>query len=162
MDIDIPTQIRNLFEGIRHQERMTHSSVVIAIAAILDNQLEHALKHAMRSLSNNMYERLFDPFRPLGDFAGKIVMAYALGIISTDDFDELEKVRNIRNRFAHSSGVLHLGSPEIEPIFLTLKRPSTAVPTMSPPEVFLACVRVIEEHLKAYLATPPGGPELQH
>jgi DNA-binding MltR family transcriptional regulator len=131
---------------------MTHSGIVIATAAILDNQLERALKRAMRPLSNNMYERLFDSFRPLSSFSSKIVMAYALGIISADLYEELEKIRQIRNQFAHSSGVLHLGSPEIESMFLTLKRPSTVSKT--PAEVFLACAKVIDDHLEAYLARP--------
>jgi DNA-binding MltR family transcriptional regulator len=131
---------------------MTHSGIVIAAAAILDNQLERALKRAMRPLSNNMYERLFDSSRPLNSFSSKIIMAHALGIISVDLYEELEKIRHIRNQFAHSSGFLHFGSPEIEPMFLTLKRPSTVSKTSA--EVFIACVKVIDDHIDAYLARP--------
>jgi DNA-binding MltR family transcriptional regulator len=151
-DFDLHTSIRNLFEGIQHQSRMSHSGIVIALAAILDNQLERALKRAMRPLSNNMYERLFESFRPLSSFSSKIVMAYALGMISLELYEELEKIRHIRNEFAHSSGVLHLGSPEIEPMFLTLKRPGTEFKTSV--EVFLASAQVIDDHLEAYLARP--------
>jgi len=151
-DIDLKTLIRNLFEGIEHTNRMTHSGIVIAIAAILDNQLERALKRAMRPLSNTMYDRLFGSFRPLSSFSSKIVMAYALGIIPLELYEELEKIRHIRNEFAHSSGVLHFGSPEIEPMFLRLKRPSGEFKTRE--EVFLACAEVIDNHLDAYLARP--------
>jgi DNA-binding MltR family transcriptional regulator len=151
-DIDLKTLIRNLFEGIEHSSRMTHSGIVIALSAILDNQLERALKRALRPLSNNMYERLFDSFGPLSNFSSKIVMAYALGIIPLELYEELEKIRHIRNEFAHSSGVLHLESPAIESLFLTLKRPSTQSKT--PAEVFLACAKVIDDHLEAYLTHP--------
>jgi DNA-binding MltR family transcriptional regulator len=149
---DIDTAIKTLVEGILHQNRMTHSGIVIAAAAILDNQLERALKRAMRPLSNNMYERLFDSFRPLNSFSSKIVMAYALGIISVDLYEELEKIRHIRNQFAHSSGILHFGSPEVEPMFLALKRTSTVSKTSV--EVFVACVKAIDDHIDAYLARP--------
>jgi DNA-binding MltR family transcriptional regulator len=149
---DIDTAIKTLAEGMRHLNRMTHSGIVIAAAAILDNQLERALKRAMRPLSNNMYERLFDSSRPLNSFSSKIIMAHALGIISVDLYEELEKIRHIRNQFAHSSGFLHFGSPEIEPMFLTLKRPSTVSKTSA--EVFIACVKVIDDHIDAYLARP--------
>lgn len=79
-------------------------------------------------------------------------MAYALGIISLELYEELEKIRHIRNAFAHSSRVLHLGSPEIEPMFLTLKRPNREFKTRE--EVFLACAKVIDDHLDACLARP--------
>ena len=151
-NVDLKTLIRNLFEGIEHTNRMTHAGIVIALAAILDNQLERALKRAMRPLSNNMYERVFGSFRPLSSLSSKIVMAYALGIIPLELYQELEKIRHIRNEFAHSSGTLHFGSLEIEPMFLTLKRPSGEFKT--PEELFLACAKVIDDHLDTYLARP--------
>jgi DNA-binding MltR family transcriptional regulator len=121
--VDIATLTKNLFEGILHQSRMTHPGVVIASTAILDNELERALKKAMRPFSKEMYKRLFGPFRPLSTFASKIVMAYALRIITEEIYVELEKIRHIRNEFAHSSKMLNFNSKEIAPKFLALKKP---------------------------------------
>jgi DNA-binding MltR family transcriptional regulator len=146
---DIATGLKNLFEGIRHQSRMTHSGVVITSTAILDNQLEHVLKTAMRPLSKKMYERLFDSFGPLSSFASKIVMAYALGIITSEIYDELEKIRHIRNEFSHSSKLLNFESKEIAPKFLALKKPQTT--ERNPSDNFVKCVVVIFEFLDAYL-----------
>jgi hypothetical protein len=146
---DLDTALTGLIEGIQHLNLMSHSGIAIATAAILDSQLERALKRAMRPLSKTLYHGLFDPFRPLSTFSSKIVMAYVVGIISGDTFKELEKIRQIRNAFAHSSGVLHFGSANIAPIFSTLKRPNIA--SKKPAEVFVACPKVIDTSLEEYL-----------
>jgi DNA-binding MltR family transcriptional regulator len=148
-DLDIATVIKNLFESIRHQARRTHSGIVLTTVAVLDNQLELALKKTMRPLSKKLYEQLFGPFRPLSTFSSKIVMARALGIITTDIYTELEKIRRIRNEFAHSSKLLNFESDEIAPKLLALKKrqPIKTNPSMQ----FLDCVVVINEFLGAYL-----------
>jgi DNA-binding MltR family transcriptional regulator len=129
---------------------MTHSAIVIAATAALDLQLERVLTRAMRPLSKKQYKRLFDAFGPLSSFAGKILMAHALGIISADMYRELEKLRAIRNQFAHTTAVLHLESIEVKDLFLALKRPST--PSTKPAMIFIECVKVIDDYLDAYLA----------
>jgi hypothetical protein len=148
-DFDIATAVKNLFDSIRHQTRMTHSGLVLASTAILDNQLERALKKSMKPLSGNLYKELFGPFRPLGDFASKIIVARALGVITPDIYVELEKIRRIRNRFAHSSKLLSFESDEIRPKLsaLTKRKPIKANLSMQ----FVDCVVVINEFLEAYL-----------
>jgi DNA-binding MltR family transcriptional regulator len=150
VDIDISTAVKNVFEGIRHQSRMTHSGVVLASAAILDSQLERALKKAMKPLPKKLYERLFESFGPLSTFSSKIIMARALGIVTIEIYGELEKIRQIRNAFAHSSTILNFESEEIAPRFLSLRKRHTTKTTHS--ELFVDCVRVIDDSLKAYLA----------
>lgn len=51
---DIKNHIKTLFENIERQSKMTHSGIVIATTAILDNQLERVLKRAMKPLSKTM------------------------------------------------------------------------------------------------------------
>jgi len=76
-------------------------------------------------------------------------MARALGIISKDVYYELEKIRKIRNAFAHSPLLLHLGSAPIAPLFASLKRPGSRV--TRPALVFLECVRAIDNALDDYI-----------
>ena len=149
VDFDISTGVKNLMEGIRHQSRMTHSGVVLSSVAILDSRLERALKKAMRPLPKKLYQRLFESFGPLSTFASKIVMARALGIITIDIYDELEKIRRIRNDFAHSYKILNFESNEIAPKLLALKKRKTT--KTNPSELFVNCVGVIDEFLEAYL-----------
>jgi DNA-binding MltR family transcriptional regulator len=140
---------RNLVDAIAHQRRMTHASIVIAAAAILDSKLERALKRAMQPLSKKLYERLFDGFGPLSSFASKIVMAYALHIVSVQVFQNLEKLRKLRNAFAHSSKILSFGSAEVIPLFRALRIPTA---TKKPEESFMEFVSVIDGALEEYLA----------
>ena len=147
---DVTDAIKDLFGKIHSQSQRTHAGVVIATAAILDSQLEDALKRAMRPMSKGRYKTLFDPFRPLGDFAGKIAMAYALGIVSEEVFRELEKIRKIRNLFAHSTEHLHLGSVEVAPLFATLKRPHMNG-TIRDIEWFVRCAKAVGDSLKEYM-----------
>jgi hypothetical protein len=155
-DFDIATALTKLFETIRHQTRMTHSGVALSSTAILDNQLERALKKAMKPLSKNLYKELFEPFKPLGDFASKIIMARALGVITPDIYIELEKIRRIRNKFAHSSELLNFESDEIRPKWLALKKRKPI--KTNPSAAFVDCVVVINEFLEAYLVRM-GEPE---
>ena len=92
---------------------------------------------------------IFGASRPLNDFSSKITMAYALKIISKDVYDELEKIRAIRNAFAHSAELLHFDSERIAPLFASLKRPQSKA--TDPSTVFLACAKAIETALKDYL-----------
>src|SRR5947209_1634118 len=39
---------------------------------------------------------------PIGTFSAKMKAAYALGLISEDEFHDFELIRRIRNHFAHS------------------------------------------------------------
>ena len=58
-DVNISTLVKNLMEGIRNQGKMTHSGIVLATSAIVDRQLERALKKTMKPLPNKLHERLF-------------------------------------------------------------------------------------------------------
>jgi DNA-binding MltR family transcriptional regulator len=47
-------------------------------------------------------ERLLGkPFSPLGSFAARTAAAYSLGLITDDERDDLDCIRDIRNDFAH-------------------------------------------------------------
>jgi hypothetical protein len=156
VDADISTLVKNFTDGISRMRRMTDSSVVLAAAAILDNRLEIALKKSMKPQSKTLYKRLFEsPDAPLNTFSSKIIMARALDIITVEIFLDLEKIRCIRNKFAHSADVLHFESREIAPLFLSLKKPNTT--HKNPAVMFMAYVNVINDALKAYLGSTNGG-----
>ena len=74
-------------------------------AAIISSAfLEAALKLALAcTVSDQMHAELFEgPTASLADFAPKIQMAAALGIVGTNVRRKLEYIRKIRNVFAHS------------------------------------------------------------
>src|ERR1035437_4275190 len=107
--------------AVKNLRQRTHSTTVIASAAIMDTQLEKCLKKAMRPMPQTMYKEIFGSMRPLGSLASKITMTYALRIVEKEVYAQFELMRNIRNAFAHSTESLHLGSPEIAPLLERLK-----------------------------------------
>jgi DNA-binding MltR family transcriptional regulator len=75
-------------------------------AAFLDEALEALLLSYMSSeeAANKSIGELFRPRGALGTFAAKIDLYRAFGWIAQDDYEDLTKIRRLRNDFAHSHG----------------------------------------------------------
>ena len=101
----------------------------------------------MIPLSNKLEDRLFDNFGPLSNFAGKVLVARALDIVPSEVYEELEKIRRIRNAFAHSSKSWDFESEEIAPQLLALRKRAT--PKKAAVDQFMDCVSAIDEFLDA-------------
>ncbi len=50
---------------------------------------------------------------PLGTFSARIKAAYSLGLINKSQFDDLERLRKIRNEFAHTWQSIEISKPNI-------------------------------------------------
>ena len=148
----LKSEILTFAAALKNVQQRTHSTTVIASAAIMDTQLEKCLKKAMRPMPKKMYEEIFEPMRPLGSFASKITMTYALRIVEKGVYNQLELMRKIRNAFAHSTESLHLGSPEIAPLLERLKA-SVKLQTKNPDQQYMECIVQIDQVLENYLAS---------
>jgi hypothetical protein len=80
---DLKESTSNLANGLIRAHRMSHASVVVTAAAILEHDLERGIKTRLRPLDKAMTRRLFGAYSPLGTLAAKIDMAYALDITTT-------------------------------------------------------------------------------
>ncbi len=125
----------------------THSQAVIALTSLMDVWLERVLKKALIPMSNKMYKRLFNAYRPLNTFAAKIVVAYAVGAISLETYEELEKLRNIRNLFAHGTELITFATEEVASLLATLKAQGA-----TPLDRFIAGINGVREEMQKYLA----------
>lgn len=99
-------------------ESRADSEVAIIGAAYVEYGLEKAITlHLSPRLVESDITRVFkgDHERPgaLSDFADKIEVAYALGIIEQTVRDDLHTIRIIRNSFAHSMFRLSMQSTEV-------------------------------------------------
>jgi hypothetical protein len=65
--------------------------------------------------SENSWRQLFDPEKggPLGSFAAKIRVAYAMGLFGPQTRDELDCIKAVRNAFAHGTLSLDFKTPQI-------------------------------------------------
>jgi DNA-binding MltR family transcriptional regulator len=85
-----------------HQEWFDESprGVILTAAAYLDDRLVDILKSFLRD--NAGANKLLAGFNaPFGSFSSRVAAAYALGLISTAEYEKLELLREIRNKYAH-------------------------------------------------------------
>jgi hypothetical protein len=112
---------RNFRVGLERRSRYTHSYFVLASTAIISNRLNTLLTKAMRPLSKSLQKKLFEATGgPLSTFSGSILVAYAFKLINEETFRTLEKVRKVRNHFAHTTERIDLDTAELQPMLFEL------------------------------------------
>lgn len=84
-------QLRNLDER----------GLILSLAAFAEDSLATLLTAFM--LPTEAARQLIDGFNaPLGTLSSRIRAAYALGLVTEDQFEDLERLRKIRNAFSHT------------------------------------------------------------
>jgi hypothetical protein len=144
------TPLTNLASAMLDNHRRTHTSAVTTTVAVMEYQLERAIKTKMHPLTNSMNKRLFEGYGPLSTFAAKIDIAFALDTISKRDYDELVKIKAIRNKVAHSKTFLSLDTEPLRPLFDKLRRPP-GDDSQTYPIAFMRCCIAISDSIEQYL-----------
>lgn len=86
----------------------------ISSAAFIEFSLQQFLEAAWPPISNTTRNRLFEGRNaPLASFSAKIEMGLAIGLYGPVVRSDLDKVRLIRNRFAHSMRPLDFDDAKI-------------------------------------------------
>lgn len=93
---------------------------VLVAASVLDEGLEQLLRAEMPDDAKLLGD-LFRNSGPLATFWARSRVAFALGYISKDTFEDLEIIREVRNRFAHGYGPATLAEPETSTLIAKLK-----------------------------------------
>jgi DNA-binding MltR family transcriptional regulator len=114
-------------EVIEQMDREFHDSPdrVIAIigGAYLDALLDRLLRAAMVEAPTDV-EQLLRPDGAVGSNGARYQLAYCLGLITTDQRDDLKLVAKIRNSFAHNFLALTFGESPIRDYCASLRQPS--------------------------------------
>lgn len=98
----------------------------ILVAALLEQSLEDAIITHLKLTPREARPLLFaDQEGGLSNFAMKIKLAYALGIVEESIKAELTKIKNIRNVFAHTRADVTFQTPEIADACNLLQIPQT-------------------------------------
>lgn len=105
-----PTDLAGTFEALRED---TDRSVAMVCAAIAENVLERILVQRLERGGPDLLNQLFNNRGPLSDFQSKILIAHAFGVIPINMASELQRVRHIRNVFAHATIPVTFQTPEI-------------------------------------------------
>ena len=89
----------------------------------VENLLERKLQALFTKGNSRNRQRLFDLNGPFSSFSSKILAAYTIGWIDSDVFHDLELLRKIRNKFAHTIDVKHFEDVEVKKLFNEFKIP---------------------------------------
>jgi hypothetical protein len=105
--------IRGLLRLIENRHTGSDYAVAIIGASMIERALEVAILSRFVVLTKDQRSRLFayEQKGPLADFAARSRFGAALGLFGADTFEDLEKIRTIRNLFAHAT-TLHKFSDE--------------------------------------------------
>jgi len=113
IDQQIPESFESLLANL--QAESDRGCVLIA-AAYLDDTLEMLLRTYFANDAASVrkaVDPLFSGLGPLSSLSAKTKLAFALKLIDPHQFHNLEMVRKIRNRFAHSFEGAALSSQEL-------------------------------------------------
>jgi hypothetical protein len=96
----------------------------VMLGAMIEAFLEKFLLYRTRpTLNADDRRQLFDFRGPLGDFASKILIAYAFNWYGPDTRNDLDLIRILRNEFAHSRKSFDLTTPEVASVCGNLRMP---------------------------------------
>ncbi len=92
-------------------EGETERGLAIVGAAFLDDALAELLRAYLIDDSKKLVNGLLG--RSIGSFKNRCDLAYALGLIGPDMHSDLDQIREIRNRFAHSYSDLDFSASKV-------------------------------------------------
>jgi DNA-binding MltR family transcriptional regulator len=92
--------LKEMSDLLRELDKESDRGKVLISCSLLDEFARRMLLAFMVDCAQS--KKLVEGFNaPLGTFSTRISALYAFGLISTDEFKELENLRKIRNKFAH-------------------------------------------------------------
>jgi hypothetical protein len=101
--------------------RESDRSAAIVAATLVESGLEEAIMTRIVALLEKEREALFDNDAPLANFSAKIKIGRALRLYGPQTRAELDRIREIRNLFAHAKKKILFSTPEIAAMCSTLK-----------------------------------------
>jgi len=92
----------------------TDRGLATASSAILENLLGRLIEGFLVDDTRASEKLLSDAYSPLSSFSARIAAAYSLGLISKDERDDLNLIREIRNVFTHQTNSPSFSDDRIE------------------------------------------------
>ena len=113
--------VRPLHELIEELSRGGHAGFALIAASQIEKAVRKLVLARLPNLEKKLYGTLFKGTGPLVSFYVNIEVAYAMGQIDKALRHDLNVIREVRNKFAHSEIYLHFGSSEIIELLLGFK-----------------------------------------
>jgi len=104
-------RLKTIRKVIQLNEQNDVSLIIVGCEYL--SELLHNFLMDMILGSKKQKEQLLNSMGPLSSFSARIKIAYSFGLITKILFNELEKLRKIRNIFAHSLDPIDFNEPKI-------------------------------------------------
>jgi hypothetical protein len=98
---------------LSEMEQGDNRTTAIVAAALVENNLALAIMARLRGLTDIDQKRIFENRGILSDFSLKIEAGYLLNIYGHLVREDLDKIRQIRNQFAHHLEIRDFDHPEV-------------------------------------------------
>jgi len=117
-ELPSPEQVLPFARSLVHE---SDRGCAIVGAAYLNNDLDALLRarfcHQAPSPKKDLDWLLDGPLAPLRSFGVRIRLARALGLITPIQSKSLDAIRSIRNKFAHSEGIIDIPAADVEALW---------------------------------------------
>lgn len=94
-----PNDVENMMLRLHQEDDRT---AAIVGASLVESSLERVLVSSFEASTSDLNQRLFENRGPLSDFNSKILVAQAFNVFSERMANDIQRIRRIRNCFAHA------------------------------------------------------------
>lgn len=141
---DTPSEILQLGAFLNNFNQESDRGAALSAAAVLEDRLEEIIKAFLIDSKSSV--KLLDGFNaPIGTFSSKILLAHALALIQDDEFQQIELLRKIRNKFAHTWEYLNFESNSIKSLVF-------ALPYIGPSDIESECREQPRQYFNFWVA----------
>lgn len=114
---DLPEELQQSFkEFVSFRHELTHETdrgCALLATSYLEVLAEKVFRKVLVGNKKHLSQMLtFNG--PLGSFSSKISMLFSLGMVSFNDYKDLQLIRKIRNNFGHSPLIINFDSEEVK------------------------------------------------
>jgi hypothetical protein len=109
-----------------------HRGAAILLASNIEVSLRYAIARLLVTVDDS-YKTLFRTSAPLSSFNAKIRFGYAIGLYKEQTTENLDRIRGIRNAFAHAVIPITFDTPEVSKVCGEM-----TMPEILPPRAFNA------------------------
>jgi DNA-binding MltR family transcriptional regulator len=164
LDLIIPSvrgRLKILYAIRGELEKESDRGCALVAAAYLENEIAALLSQSFVEMNKSMRKELFDFNGPIGTFSAKIKLAYAMGLISAEVRNALDRIRGIRNKFAHLQHPLNFEDAAIAQQIDALM-PSCNVKTSTRKDSFIVKVQAVSAVIHTRIACAHHIKEPEH
>jgi DNA-binding MltR family transcriptional regulator len=118
-DLLINSKLEDFGGFVKEFTEESDRATAILVGAFLDEKLRELITTFLVE-DKKVIKELLDPnmaYAPISSFASRIKVAYCLGLIGKDEYNDFQTFRKIRNAFAHQLHGLTFKSEPIKKLF---------------------------------------------